>query len=55
MSRLIGLISGSLEEVAAFCDGEQVADIAEGLGDRVEAAGGPLSQQCFEFGEGHLD
>lgn len=55
MSRLIGLISGSLEVVTAFGDGEEVADVAESLRHGVEAAGGPFSQQRLEFGEGHLD
>jgi hypothetical protein len=44
VSRLIGFISSSLEMVAAFGDGEEVADIAESLSDGIEAAGGPLAQ-----------
>jgi len=55
VSHLIGLVSGSIEVVSAFCDGEEVADVSESLGDGIETASGSLAQQRLEFREGHLD
>lgn len=49
VSRLIGLISGSFEEVSAFGWLEQIADIAESLAERVEGSGCLLSQPRLEF------
>lgn len=43
------MISGSSEIVTAFADGEEVADIAEGRRNGVEASRGALSQECLEF------
>ena len=55
MSRLISFISGRLEVVSAFGDGEEIADDAERVSNGVEAAGGAFSQERFEFGESHFD
>lgn len=40
-------VSGSFKVVSAFCDGEEVDDFAEGIGDCIKAAGGALSQKCL--------
>lgn len=54
MSRLIGFISGSFEEVLALDWIEEVADFAESVGYGMECSGGFLAQQRLELGEGHL-
>ena len=46
---LFGLISCGLEEVPAFRDGKEIADVAEGFGYGIETSGGPFAQQGFEF------
>jgi hypothetical protein len=49
VSHLICLVSCGFEVVSAFCDGEEIADFAEGFRDGIEVAGGPFSQQRLSF------
>ncbi len=55
MSRLIGFIACGSEIVFAFLAGIQVADGAGGLPYLVIGSRGSLSDQGFEFREGHFD
>jgi hypothetical protein len=49
VSPFIAFISRWFEVISTFCNGEEIADFAEGVGDGVEAAGRPLSQQRLEL------
>lgn len=39
VSHLSALISRCFEVISTFCDGEEIADFAEGLGDGLEVTG----------------
>lgn len=43
------------EVISTFYDREEIVDLAESIGDCIEAACGSLAQQCLEFRERHFD
>jgi len=53
--RLIGRISGGVEEIPAFFGFEEAADIANDLEERIVGSGLRGAHVGFEFGESHLD
>ena len=53
--RLIGRISGGVEEVPAFFGFEETADISDGLDERVVGSGLRRAHVGFELGESHFD
>ena len=55
MSRSIDLISCCFEEISALGWVKEIADVLESVADGVEGSSSLLSQQGFEFREGHLD
>ena len=53
--RLIGSVSCGIEEVEAFFVSEEVADVTNGIPERIVSAGGGLSDQGLELWECHLN
>ena len=49
MLHLFRLISSCFAVIAAFCDREEITDVAEGSGDGIEGAGGAFVQKRLEF------